>query len=136
MFPRPEPSCKKLPAPALVVASHFLSFFVSEFKVDWSLFINSITILVLNSQTIDQEATDSQKVTEGQEVTHSRKVAEGQEVIGSKEITARESSSKFHCSSLPPPKPFGHNQHPLTTLSSFPGSGNTWTRLLLANLTG
>ena len=40
------------------------------------------------------------------------------------------------CSKLPAPVFLEPRKLPLTALHSFPGSGNTWVRVLLASLTG
>lgn len=40
------------------------------------------------------------------------------------------------CKLLPPPKFLNKPDYPLTSLSSFPGSGNTWFRILVTSLTG
>lgn len=40
------------------------------------------------------------------------------------------------CAELPNPRPMAAHRLPLTALGSYPGSGNTWLRILLSSLTG
>ncbi|XP_067942690.1 WSCD family member AAEL009094-like [Watersipora subatra] len=43
---------------------------------------------------------------------------------------------ELSCDDLEEPTFFPPNVHPLTALTSFPGSGNTWTRLIITSATG
>jgi len=45
-------------------------------------------------------------------------------------------NTSYDCARLPAPVFLQAGERPLTALTSFPGSGNTWARVLISSLTG